>query len=177
MSLVEALNSTIKVPNTLILRYLVVPTGIQMDVVDLYKDGVKIGSILGDKQDLTINGNTVTINKPKVLVEGTPKLVEYVTNADFPIKDISGGVLPALSGDAVSGTVEGTISNYPTKPYPHNLYVRWRVDIEGTPGTPGSSGGSTSIKVPEWRLSKLVGTNDVKGGYTYMSLPITTGCC
>ena len=177
MSVVEALNSTIKVPNTLILRYLVVPTGVQMDVVDLYKDGVKIGSILGDKQDLTINGNTVTINKPKVLVEGTPKLVEYVTNADFPIKDISGGVLPALSGDAVSGTVEGTISNYPTKPYPHNLYVRWRVDIEGTPGTPGSSGGSTSIKVPEWRLSKLVGTNDVKGGYTYMSLPITTGCC
>ena len=172
----NALNSKMKTPNTLILRYLIVPTGQQIDVVELYRDGVKIGTVMGGKQNLNIIGNTATIQKPKVMVDGTPILSEYVTNADFPIKDISSGILPTVSPNGVSGTIEGTISNYPIEPYPQNLYVKWRVEVK-SPTPDEEDGGGNSIGVPEWRLSKYISADNVNGGFTYMSLPVTLGCC
>ena len=158
----NALNTHLKTPNTLILRYLIVRTGQQIDVVELYRDGVKIGTINGGKQSLNVVGDTVTIQKPKIELEGTPVLSEYVTNSEFPIKDISNGVLPTVSPNGLSGDVEGTIANYPIDPYPQNLYVKWRVEIKTSP-TPGTSGGGTSIGVPEWRLSKYISADKVNG--------------
>lgn len=162
-----------KTANTVILRYIVIPTAQQVDLVDLYKDGVKVGSIVGEKQTLELNGNTATIQKPKVSVDGTPKLVEYVSNGDYPMKDISDGTLPAKTIDGVEGTLEGTISDYPLEPLPHNLYVRWKVEIEDDDGEEGD----VVQAVPEWRLSKYFGTNVIDNGYTYMTLPISYGCC
>ena len=171
---VDKILSTPKTANTVILRYIVIPTAQQVDVVDLYRNGQKIGTIVGEKQTLELNGKTATIQKPKVTVDGTPKLVEYVSNGDYPMKEVTDGVLPTKSTGGVEGTMEGTISDYPIEPLPHNLYVKWKVELKDPDGE--DLGGLTQ-SVPEWRLSKFFGTNSIDNGYTYMTLPITYGCC
>lgn len=164
--------------NNLVLRYVVVPKPGQFDVIERRdKDTGKIlGYIYAGRQNLLISTDkTVTIQRPNVEnleLLGDPEIVEWVTNSEYPVKDISGGTLPNVSPNGLTGTTESPIPNYPEDPLTHNLYVKW-VIYEGNPPPPPET-----YNVPEWRLSKYWGAyGDVPTIATTMSLPVSYGCC
>ena len=165
--------------NNIVLRYILKPTPSQLDVIEVRdKETDEVKQILiGEKQDLLINGDIVTIQDPQVdgldVFENAtdPEVIEWVTNGDYPTKDISGGTLPEKSDNGKEGTTRVQIPSYPQEPVTHNLYVKWVVYIEEPHIEPGT------YHVPEWRLSKHFGTDKIPDGVTSMTLPITYGCC
>lgn len=165
--------------NNLVLRYVVVPKPGQFDVIERRNRETNevLGYIYAGRQNLSISEDkTVTIQKPNVEnleLIGTPEIVEWVTNSEYPVKDISGGTLPNVSPNGLTGTTESPIPNYPEDPLTHNLYVKWVIyeddDAEST---------ETQYNVPEWRLSKYWGAyGDVPTSVATMSLPVSYGCC
>ena len=124
--------------NNIVLRYILKPTPSQLDVIEVRdKETDEVKQILiGEKQDLLINGDIVTIQNPQV--EGLevfenatdPEVIEWVTNGDYPTKDISSGTLPEKSDNGKEGTTRVQIPNYPQEPVTHNLYVKWVIYIE-----------------------------------------------
>ena len=165
--------------NNIVLRYILKPTPSQLDVIEVRdKETDEVKQVLvGEKQDLLINGDTVTIQDPQVdgldVFENAtdPEVIEWVTNGDYPTKDISGGTLPEKSDNGKEGTTRVQIPSYPQEPVTHNLYVKWVVYIEEPHIEPGI------YHVPEWRLSRHFGTDKIPDGPTSMTLPITYGCC
>lgn len=165
--------------NNLVLRYVVVPKPGQFDVIERRNrtTGEVLGYIYAGRQNLEISeDNTVTIQKPVVEnleLLGDPEIVEWVTNSEYPVKDISTGTLPNVSPNGLTGTTESPIPNYPEDPLTHNLYVKWVIyeDDESQPT-------SAQYRVPEWRLSKYWGAyGEVPTSVATMSLPVSYGCC
>lgn len=161
--------------NNLLLRYILIPTPSQYDVVELVDEATgKSTFINAGKQPLDITGNVANVQNPEIdtTLLGTPELVGWVTNSELPVKDISGGTLPSASSNGLSGTTETTISNYPQDPIVHNLYVKWRI-VKPAP-TPG---GTKEYSVPEWRLSKYFSAyTDVPTTVATMSFSVERGC-
>lgn len=164
--------------NNLVLRYVVVPKPGQFDVIERRNRETNevLGYIYAGRQNLSISEDkTVTIQKPNVEnseLIGTPEIVEWVTNSEYPVKDISGGTLPNVSPNGLTGTTESPIPNYPEDPLTHNLYVKWVIYEDG------DNSEEVTYNVPEWRLSKYWGAyGDVPTSVATMSLPVSYGCC
>lgn len=162
----------------MVLRYVVVPKPGQFDVIERRNRETNevLGYIYVGRQNLSISEDkTVTIQKPKVEnleLIGTPEIVEWVTNSEYPVKDISGGTLPNVSPNGLTGTTESPIPNYPEDPLTHNLYVKWVIYEDG------DNSEEVTYNVPEWRLSKYWGAyGDVPTSVATMSLPVSYGCC
>lgn len=139
--------------DTLILRYIVFPEAIQTDVVEIYyeEDG-KTEYRVVDPRPLDKDGTTVNIQIPEVeLPEGADpmEIVEWVTNPEWPLYDISTGTLPPPTNEGKTGNTVDPIPEYPETPIIHNLYVKWRVVVPAPPKP-----GTIKDTVPEWRLSK-----------------------
>lgn len=167
----------IKTPaNNLLLRYVVMPNPMQINVVRVVDEGTgKVSYIDGGRGPLDISMDTVTVQDP--IVEnikklGTPELIEWVTNFEYPLKDISNGTLPPVSEGGLTGS-EREIPMYPKEPLTHNLYVLWEIVIPAK----DENGPSTEYEVPEWRLSRYWGPEGIPEGAASMTLPITYGCC
>lgn len=161
--------------NSLILRYIIKPTPVQINVIEVVnEDEGTTTYISGGIQDLQIDDALiVTVQDPKVTgLEnfGELELIEWVSNSEFPLKDISNGTLPPKSSNGVEGS-ERSILHYPTEPIIHNLYVKWRVIKKTPPKEPGK------YFVPQWRLSRYFDKDQIPDGYAMMSLPVTYGCC
>lgn len=165
----------VKTPaNNLILRYIVKPNPMQINVIEVYDENTgKTTYVNGGTQDLLISDTTVTVQTPDltgVKDLGTPELVKWVTNSEYPTKDISDGVLPSKSTNGLEGS-DKTIKNYPQDPVDHNLYVKWKITIPKKEIEPGK------YFVPQWRLSRYFDESMIPDGWAMMSLPISSGCC
>ena len=160
--------------NTLILRYIVKPTPSQINVIEIVDQATNTTTYVnGGIQALDITGTTARVQNPDVSgldQLGTPELVEWVTNQEYPTKDISNGTLPEMSPNGKRGS-DKTITDYPMEPATHNLYVKWRI-VKVTP--PKEEG---KYFVPEWRLSRYFTDDLIPDGVASMSLPITYGHC
>ena len=160
--------------NTLILRYIVKPTPSQLNVIEVYDENTgKTTYFNGGKQDLLMVGDKVIVQDPDidgVKNLGTPELVEWVTNSEYPTKDITDGVLPSMSDKGLKGS-DKEIPNYPTDPVEHNLYVKWKLTIPKKEVEPGT------YFVPQWRLSKYFDASTIPDGTAGMSLSVSFGCC
>lgn len=161
--------------NSLILRYIIKPTPVQINVIEVVnEDEGTTTYISGGIQDLQIDDALiVTVQDPKLTgLEnfGELELIEWVSNSEFPLKDILNGTLPPKSSNGVEGS-ERSILHYPTEPIIHNLYVKWRVIKKTPPKEPGK------YFVPQWRLSKYFDKDLIPDGVAAMSLPISYGCC
>lgn len=164
--------------NNLILRYILKPTPSQIDTVELRNSETDevLGVLVGSPQDLMISGDVVTVQQPNIdnLEKwGKPEMESWVTNEEYPLKDITSGILPPISPNGISGETS-EITGYPQEPLVHNLYVKWVIRvISPTP----ILGEEVDYHVPEWRLSKLFVEDKVIDGPTAMVLPITYGHC
>ena len=162
--------------NNLLLRYVVIPNPMQINVIRLVEEGTgKVSYIDGGRSRLETVGTTVNVQEPVVdnLEKlGSPELIEWVTNSEYPLKDIANGTLPSPSSNGLTGS-DRVIPNYPQTPLVHNLYVLWEIKVPAK----DTENPSTEYEVPEWRLSKYWGPEGVPDGAATMTLPITYGCC
>ena len=139
--------------NVTVLRYIVVPEAIQKDVIEVYYEETgETEYRTVDPRPLDKNGDTVNIQVPEVEVpEGAKdmEIVEWVTNPELPLYDISTGTMPPPSNGGLTGNTLDPIPGYPEQPVIHNLYVKWRIVVPSPPEP-----GTIKDTVPEWRLSK-----------------------
>lgn len=134
--------------NNLVLRFVIKKTPHQYNTVIIYDEKTSTSTYVdGGSFDLAMVNGVVTIQNPTVPSGlGTPELVEWVTNSELPIKDISDGVLPSKSNNGLSGLTNESIINYPEDPITHNLYVIWKVTVPDPE--------KIRDTVSQWRLSK-----------------------
>lgn len=154
--------------NTLVLRYILMPSAKQVNLVRFYEEAPD-GTLtetrvqVEDPIPLVISGTDVTIQEPKVdIPEGAsePEVVKWVTNSEYPVLSLTDS-LPPKSEGGKEGTTPGNIPNYPNEPLTHNLYVEWKVI---TPKPAPMVGANQDV--PEWRISKYLGaiTEEYEGG-------------
>lgn len=158
--------------NTLVLRYLYMPKPIQSNVVEIVDQNGNHKAYKFCESSLIVNGDgSVNVSKPEF--EGVekypePQLINWVTNSDYPIYELTNSTLPNQSTDGKSGS-SVNISSYPMTPITHNLYVYWKI-VEPTP--------MIATDVPQWRLSKFFNAyTETAVGRAGMSLRLKTGCC
>ena len=155
----ELLYSVTTPANTLVLRYILIPSPRQVNLVRFYEqapDGTLTEKRVQveDPIPLVITGDEVTIQEPSVdIPEGAtkPEVVKWVTNSEYPVISLTDS-LPPKSDNGKEGTTPNPIPNYPTEPLTHHLYVEWKV-IEPAEEIPVGA----NQDVPEWRISKYLG--------------------
>ena len=164
--------------NTIVLRYIVHPAVKQYNVVEVYNETKgQIEKLIPSEADLNYDeyGN-YTIQQPTGVeaYNSTPELINWVTNyrtVPYDLLDETGGSLPEMSPNGQTGT-SLNISNYPFEPTDHNLYVKWRINIQDPP-PPGTQ------MIPQWRLSKFFGAYSAEIGSDLAGMSLTlkkAGC-
>ena len=158
--------------NTLVLRYLYMPKPKQLNVVEIVdSNGNHKGYKFSTNPLIVKPDGSVNVQNPEfpgIEKYPTPELVRWTTNSEYPVKELVDSNLPTQSEDGKSGS-EVYISNYPSMPATHNLYVHWKIE-EPIP--------IIQTDVPQWRLSKFFKAySETAVGNAGMGLTLRSGCC